>query len=184
MIYILKQSKGKKKEERYTVSFEEAISFLVEITNYQLKTNDWFILGSDKPEEIQGLREYFIPEFFSLEEGMIGINVYRIKEVKKSKRVKNKVISHKSIEGFSEKIKKALNLNQIGFTINSKSVEFRVQDYGKLKIDANVLLNHNLVIQSIEISKPSTYEEIDSMKKAINTVLTKQRYYYKRKQTK
>lgn len=184
MIYILKQSKGKKKEQRYTLSYEEAIAFLVKVTNHQLAINDWFVLGSDKPEEMQGLRDYFISEFFSVEEGMIGISVYRIKEVKKSKRVRNKVISHKSIEGFSEKIKKALNLNQIGFTVSSKSVEFKIQDYGKLKIDANVSLNHNLVIQSIEISKPSTYEEIDGLKKAINSVLTKQRYYYKRKQTK
>ena len=142
------------------------------------------MLGSDTPEEIQRLKDYFKPEFFSLEEGMIGINVYRINKLKKSSRVKSKVISHKSVEGFSEKIKKALNINQIGFTLNSNSVHFRIQEYGKLKTDVIVSLNNNLFIKSIEISKPSTYEEIDKMKKTINSVLTKQRYYYKRKQSK
>lgn len=184
MIYLLRQSKGKKKEQRYVYSLEEAIGFLVSIKNADLSSHEWFVLGADKPEELQELKDYFKPEFFSLEEGMIGISVYRINRIKKAKRLKSGFISHKSVESFSHKIKRALGIPKVEFLVGSREICFVVKDYGTKKTDANVFLDHNLVIKSIEISSHSTYEEVDKVKKIVNTVLTKQRHYYKRSKNK
>jgi hypothetical protein len=115
---------------------------------------------------------------------MIGISVYRINKIRKSKRLKGGFISHKSVESFSYKIRKALGIPKVEFLVGSREICFMVYDYGTKNTNVNVFLNHNLVIQRIEISSASTYEEVDKMKKIVNTVLTKQRHYYKRNQKK
>ena len=125
MIYILKKSKRSDREQTLKYSVSGAKEFLYRLVDRHFVVNDFIIFGSDEPNELQEILDYFTEEYIS--KGTYqAFDVYRVNNIYKNERLKEHGANITSLLNFREKIEKKIHGSTISMQFTTEVFELYV----------------------------------------------------------
>lgn len=184
MIYISKTTKKTKREEILKLSVSKAKEYLFGLSYQDFLSCDFYILGSDSEDETKDVLSYFNKKYFILDNSS-AFDIYKINsEIKKPQRLKHKGVSLGALQKFKEKIIIKIPHSIVSFNYQKKFFEIFVGYEGQTM---RFVCNYNLEILESYIDSqkdPSNLAISNKIKKIINSIFRRQRYYYKNKRRK
>lgn len=184
MIYLLRRTKERKREERHDLPFNEAKLFVEGIRAQDFKVSDYLLLGADTPETLKSFMAQFRKDLFikSVEEDAM-FDFYMVNpSIPKQERLILNGAKTKSIMDFSEKIRKKIGAenyelyfgyDHFNITFNKKGESFMITCSYELDILNSFAYDEEKKVK-VEIEKARSYVLL------ANEVLRRQRSYYKR----
>jgi len=188
MIYILQKSKRTPREKRHLFTVTQATMFLHGLKNSDLKTNKYYLLGSDDTFEIEKIINTFSPKFIIKQQGDVFDNYLINETINQNQRYASGRAKHSAIEKFATKIEKKIEeiskfKAKVQFLFEEKEFEILVQsEEQKLKITCS----YQLELREGFVYDTAKRNYIDIKKthkifRAVGEVFRKQRHYYKLK---
>lgn len=181
MIHLEKKFKRSKRINRFKLSLDEAIRFFYNINSYDFSICDFYVLYSDKKEELENLFNVFNKEYFIPVEQEIKVYMAN-PAIGKPERMRG--ISVAALENFRQKIKKTFPDYFVEFVLGGDNFEiqmffrggelrfFIVCNYLLEILSCNALVGKNQII---------SISHTNNIVNKINRIFLKQRYYYRLK---
>jgi hypothetical protein len=188
MIYLLRRTKERAKEERHDLPFNEAKLFIEGIRAQEFKLADYLLLGADTPETLKSFMAQFNKDLFIPTTEADGFFEFFLinASVPKQERLILNGAKTKAIMGFCEKIKKKIGAenyelyfgyDHFNITFNKKGESIMLTCSYELDILNSFAYDEDKKVK-VEIEKARSYVVL------ANEVLRRQRSYYKKGKTK
>lgn len=158
----------------------DAKVFLYNLSKIRQRLGEYYIMGADHEKETEDIIQFFSPEFIEKKPSE-PFDVYYIKEnVPKPNRISGSITPN-SILNIQKKIENEFSEYSVHFSLVNQNHQVMIYDDEtkyKFELNEKLELESALIESAVTQSMLEPYEKI---KTRLNSLLTKQRYYYRRK---
>jgi hypothetical protein len=184
MIYILRKSKRLAKNTTLKKTLTDAKFYLYNLTAPNFSYSDFYVVGSDYDWELQDLLEFFSKDYLVKVEKPAFDMYYINPEITKPERQSNRTLQNINFYNrLKKKIQNELPEYVVTLAIKNNRIAIELENT-ILKID--IILDKYLnildaVIKTTAVEEYNYLSMFEDARKKIDSLLVKQRYYYKKK---